>query len=221
MGRLVEIARFYDPEEMICAQSYLRALGVETFAENESLLNVAPYLRMAVGGYALHAPASLAEDAKSALAAAQAVDITEPSAAEGFPPAQKLDLDAGRRHVRRAVPSAVSLARDARHASLIGDCVDRHVGMDVGAIGAPLALQRSIAVVAARHARSIGFLGASHDFRQPFLRRPRANACGSCGGLRRLPARHHRHHPLSTNRRQPGILMKVHSGHPPRRFEAW
>jgi hypothetical protein len=83
MGRLVEIARFYDPEEMICAQSYLRALGVETFAENESLLNVAPYLRMAVGGYALHAPASLAEDARSALAAAQAVDITEPSAAEG------------------------------------------------------------------------------------------------------------------------------------------
>ena len=38
---------------------------------------------------------------------------------------------------------------------------------------------------------------------------PRADACSSCGGLRRLPARHLSHIPLSTKWRQPGILMDV------------
>jgi hypothetical protein len=40
----------------------------------------------------------------------------------------------------------------------------------------------------------------------PLPNGPRADACGSCG-LRRLPARHLPHEPLSTKRRQPGILM--------------
>jgi len=45
---------------------------------------------------------------------------------------------------------------------------------------------------------------------QPLARRPRADACGSCGGLRRLPASHRHNHPLSTKRRQSGILVNVH-----------
>jgi peptide/nickel transport system substrate-binding protein len=36
-----------------------------------------------------------------------------------------------------------------------------------------------------------------------------ANACGLCGGLRRLPALDLPHQPLSTNRRQTGILVDV------------
>src|SRR4051794_31482354 len=48
------------------------------------------------------------------------------------------------------------------------------------------------------------------EARQPFTHGPRADACGSCGGLRRLPAQHLLHNALSTKRRQPGILMDVH-----------
>ena len=45
----------------------------------------------------------------------------------------------------------------------------------------------------------------------PLARGARADACGSCGGLRRLPAlKHGAHDPLSTKRRQTGILMDVH-----------
>src|SRR5712664_3750980 len=45
----------------------------------------------------------------------------------------------------------------------------------------------------------------------PFTRGARANACGFTGGLRRLPAENHFDQPLSTERRQTGILMDVHS----------
>src|SRR5215204_3779583 len=45
----------------------------------------------------------------------------------------------------------------------------------------------------------------------PFARGARADACGSCGGLRRLPALDNcAHHALSTKRRQTGIVMDVH-----------
>ena len=44
----------------------------------------------------------------------------------------------------------------------------------------------------------------------PLARGPRADACGSCGGLRRLPAQHFEHDTLSTARRQTGIVMNVH-----------
>jgi len=44
----------------------------------------------------------------------------------------------------------------------------------------------------------------------PFAGRPRADACGMCGGLRRLPARHRPNQMLSTQRRHSGILMHVH-----------
>src|SRR5690606_30822728 len=44
----------------------------------------------------------------------------------------------------------------------------------------------------------------------PFACRPRADPCGSCGGLRRLPAQHRPGKTLSTPRRQTGILVDVH-----------
>src|SRR5260370_34820279 len=48
----------------------------------------------------------------------------------------------------------------------------------------------------------------------PLLHGARANAYGFSGGLRRLPAQHHLDHALSTERRQRGILMAVHSALP-------
>ena len=44
----------------------------------------------------------------------------------------------------------------------------------------------------------------------PLANCPRADACGFADGLRRLPALHLPHDPLSTKRRQPGILVHVH-----------
>ena len=46
---------------------------------------------------------------------------------------------------------------------------------------------------------------------KPLADGPRADAYGSCGGLRRLPAEHLAHDPPSTLRRQACILMDVHS----------
>jgi len=46
--------------------------------------------------------------------------------------------------------------------------------------------------------------------RHPFADGARTDACGSCGGLRRLAARDLHDDPLSTNRRQSGIVMDVH-----------
>ena len=48
----------------------------------------------------------------------------------------------------------------------------------------------------------------------PFAHRARANAYGFTGGLRRLPTENHVDHVLSTERRQAGILMDVHSAPP-------
>jgi hypothetical protein len=53
----------------------------------------------------------------------------------------------------------------------------------------------------------------------PFAAGARANACGFTGGLRRLPAENHFDQPLSTERRQTGILMDVHSALSPRTTE--
>jgi hypothetical protein len=46
--------------------------------------------------------------------------------------------------------------------------------------------------------------------RDPFSHRPQADACGSCGGPRRLPARDLHDDSRSTDRRQTGILANVH-----------
>ena len=59
------------------------------------------------------------------------------------------------------------------------------------------------------------FTALHREAGQPFAHRPRADACGACGGLRRLPAQNLLHNPLSTKRRQTGILVDVHSV-PPR-----
>jgi hypothetical protein len=48
----------------------------------------------------------------------------------------------------------------------------------------------------------------------PFAAGARANACGFTGRLRRLPMGNHFDQPLSTMRRQAGILMDVHSALP-------
>ena len=48
----------------------------------------------------------------------------------------------------------------------------------------------------------------------PFAAGAKANACGFTGGLRRLPTEDHFGQPLSTVRRQAGILMDVHSALP-------
>src|SRR5215475_5232785 len=50
----------------------------------------------------------------------------------------------------------------------------------------------------------------------PFMHRARANACGFSDGLRRLPIAHHVDQTLSTERRQAGILVDVHSAPSPR-----
>src|SRR5947209_4501436 len=46
--------------------------------------------------------------------------------------------------------------------------------------------------------------------RNPLANRPRADACGFGNGLRRLPALDLPYNPLSTARREPGILVHVH-----------
>src|SRR5512135_3870974 len=53
----------------------------------------------------------------------------------------------------------------------------------------------------------------------PLANCPRADACGFGDGLRRLPARNLSYNPLSTKRREPGILVHVHPA-PPRIAEA-
>lgn len=68
MGRLVEIARYYDPEEAFCAQGYLRSCGIDTLVQNEHHLSMNPSLRVALGGYGLFGLAGDAEEAKSVLA---------------------------------------------------------------------------------------------------------------------------------------------------------
>ncbi len=67
MGSLVEIAHFFDPEEAFVAQGYLRAQGISTIIQNEHHLNMAPWLRVALGGYRLLAIREIATDARAAL----------------------------------------------------------------------------------------------------------------------------------------------------------
>ena len=67
MGSLVEIARFYDPEEAYCAQGYLRSYGIDTIIQNEHHLAMNPSLRVALGGYGLLGFADVKEEARAAL----------------------------------------------------------------------------------------------------------------------------------------------------------
>ena len=53
MAGFVEITRFWGPEEALCAQSFLRARGIETVLRNYHHQSVAPDLRFALGGIGL------------------------------------------------------------------------------------------------------------------------------------------------------------------------
>jgi hypothetical protein len=54
----------------------------------------------------------------------------------------------------------------------------------------------------------------------PFARRPRANPNGFRNGLRGLPAQSLAHQPLSTARRQTGILVNVHPVPSPKKLKS-
>jgi hypothetical protein len=72
MGDLVEVARFYDPEEAYCAKSFLNAHGISTFVGNDHYLTAAPWMRFALNGYGIHVAASDARDAQDLLRTIQA-----------------------------------------------------------------------------------------------------------------------------------------------------
>ncbi len=67
MGNLIEIAGFYDPEETYCAKGLLQSHGIEAIVQNEHHLTMAPWLRVALGGYRLLIISDLAEDARRIL----------------------------------------------------------------------------------------------------------------------------------------------------------
>lgn len=67
MGNLVEIARFYDPEEAYCAKGYLLSHGIDTLIQNDHHLTMAPWLRIALNGYGLQVMASKQNEATKLL----------------------------------------------------------------------------------------------------------------------------------------------------------
>ncbi|MEM9616927.1 MAG: hypothetical protein AAF936_03110 [Pseudomonadota bacterium] len=73
MSDLVQIAQFYDPEEAYCAKSYLQSHGIDTFVQNDHHLTMAPWMRVALGGYRLLAVDTEAAEAKKALSEVQAI----------------------------------------------------------------------------------------------------------------------------------------------------
>ncbi len=80
MGSLVEITRFFDPEEAYCAQGYLRSCGFYTFLQNEHHLATAPHLRVALNGYGLFVHKKQVVEARDALADIIAESATGPVA---------------------------------------------------------------------------------------------------------------------------------------------
>lgn len=64
---LVRIADYYDPEEALVAQSFLRSGGVEAALVGFNHLAMEPYLRFAFQGYSLWVPAQDADAAKEVL----------------------------------------------------------------------------------------------------------------------------------------------------------
>ena len=67
MGNLVEIARFFDPEEAYCAKGYLLSHGIDTLIQNDHHLTMAPWLRIALNGYGLQVTASKKNEATKLL----------------------------------------------------------------------------------------------------------------------------------------------------------
>lgn len=91
MTDLVAIAYFFDPEEAFVAQSYLRADGVDALIQNEYHLNMAPWLRIALGGYRPLAVDETATEARAALnhiaehAPDSSVEVDDPDAGTQLP----------------------------------------------------------------------------------------------------------------------------------------
>ena len=77
MGRLVEIAAYFSPEEALCARSYLQSEGLEVLLQNEHLLTADPAMRIAVGGFRLLALSS--DDAAHARTLLKAVEAHDRS----------------------------------------------------------------------------------------------------------------------------------------------
>lgn len=77
MGRLTELACFYDPEEALCADALLRAHGVYTLLKNEHHLTMAPWLRVALGGFQLSVTSEDKERAASILESIRNIELAE------------------------------------------------------------------------------------------------------------------------------------------------
>jgi hypothetical protein len=77
MGNLVEVVRFFDPEEAYCAKGFLRSRGIDTIIQNEHHLTMAPWLRVALGGYCILTMSELEEDARQALKSISKLDSNE------------------------------------------------------------------------------------------------------------------------------------------------
>jgi hypothetical protein len=67
VSKLVEIARFLDPEEAYCAKAYLKSYGIDAIIQNEYHLTAAPWLRIALGGYPLLILSNFEDEARQAL----------------------------------------------------------------------------------------------------------------------------------------------------------
>jgi len=68
MGNLVEIARFYEPEEAFCASSYLQSFDIVVIIQNEYHLTIDPAMRIGLGGFRLLVSSEAATSATSHLA---------------------------------------------------------------------------------------------------------------------------------------------------------
>jgi len=68
MGNLVEIARFYEPEEAFCTSSYLQSFDIVVIIQNEYHLTIDPAMRIGLGGFRLLVSSEAATSATSHLA---------------------------------------------------------------------------------------------------------------------------------------------------------
>lgn len=91
MGNLIEIARFYDPEEAYCAKSFLLSNGIDSFVQNDHYLTMAPWMRIALHGYGLQVMASSEDNARTLLRyiGATPLEIVEEDFVEDIPRKQK------------------------------------------------------------------------------------------------------------------------------------
>ncbi|WP_425410916.1 hypothetical protein [Hyphococcus sp.] len=88
MGNLVEIARFYDPEEAYCVKSFLLSNGIDSYIQNDYYLTMAPWLRIALSGYGVQVMATHALDARELLAeiGSEAPEVGSPANNERIGP---------------------------------------------------------------------------------------------------------------------------------------